>query len=400
MVIICDISAWQYWGTPPLLSRVPIADESPLALPVDATTALQGVPRVRSNARESSRLVQGRLLEDLKGLRLPVHVMTDDTASHRGNEIVVPHRVAPWVSRDHLVDIGGGLHVLSPAATLCSQPRRRPGDDFAEAVLLAKMMYELTGIFALAPITARTNGALTALDRSGLLDPRLFKAGVVYGFSDELGRRLGDHDDRGEPLSWTPVFDGLGGYVGMWKRPALTSVEEIGLVMDSLGCVGERSPKRRALAMVSDGAASPLEAKAHMLLCSGRKNGGEGWGRPFLNRRIVYSEQAASLAHARWCYADELWVEQRGILEVLGEGFHADDQGFRLVSGRTAALESMGFTVAEVVHEQMSDLELFDAILPALGRKLGFVPCERTPAFLKRRNELHRELFCMPYGPS
>lgn len=92
-------------------------------------------------------------------------------------------------------------------------------------------------------------------------------------------------------------------------------------------------------------------------------------------------------------------MEPKVDLEVQGMAFHADDQGFLVASGRRTALESMGYTVLEINHEQMADLEKFDAMLPSMARAVGYPLQPRTGAFLQRRDKLHRALFGLPYDP-
>lgn len=81
------------------------------------------------------------------------------------------------------------------------------------------------------------------------------------------------------------------------------------------------------------------------------------------------------------------------ILEVHGEAFHADREGFRQGYGRTAALESMGYAVAELTYAQMADYHALETLMPVLAAKLGMPLKPRTAAFIKRRKHLHGELF-------
>lgn len=43
-----------------------------------------------------------------------------------------------------------------------------------------------------------------------------------------------------------------------------------------------------------------------------------------------------------------------GVVEVNGEGFHSDDLTFKKETGRTAALESMGYSVVSFTYDQVS----------------------------------------------
>ncbi len=405
-VIICDISAWEYWRTPPVVAGHPscgAGHHAPDAHDHSSDDSQKGtIPKLRANARKVDALIQPRLLADLKGLSLPVHVLTDEPAGFHPTSIAKPAGI-PHGFRPHCaVDIGGGLSVLSPEATLLMQPRHR-SSHLSDAALLSKMMFEATGIFTIPPTGERVRQAIEDLWGLGAFEEGRLASEGVYGFSDANGRPLGDHDRWGNRIEWRPILDKRGGQTNMWKRPPLTSVEELGSLLATLDPTGRSrsfSVVRRALAMTRNGAASPAEVQANLLLCSTTHNGGESWGDPFLNRHVHFTDNARKLAHASFAIADSIWPEHRSILEVQGEEYHTDDLGYRLLSGRTAALESMGYSIAEILPFQMADLELFDAILTSLGKRLGFSPCKPTAAHLRRRDELHHELFSMPYEPT
>lgn len=388
MVVICDISAWEYHRTPPMLRDAE----------VDVARVLSSLPEtfpgpVRANAREADLLVRDRLFGELKGLTLPVSVYVDHYSDPRHCSVTRPRALPRSLTRRSLIDLGGGLFVLSPEATMCMQGHRlgRCG--------LAKIMFEACGIFSTIPDGAVLKLAIGDLVDRGLLAKEAFAGQGIYGFSDTSGTPYGEYAPSGARQEWVPCFDRRGKLTDMWKRPALTSVEKIGEELETLGCPGKNSWKRKALAMVSDGAASPAEVYAHMMLASGVWNGGESWGGAFLNREIVFTPEAATLANATHCYADMLWPEKGSVLEVQGEAFHADEDGFHVVTGRTPALESMGYAVGEITVPQMRNLEVFDTLVETLARKLGMPIQHRSAAFLKRRDLLHEALFGMPFEP-
>lgn len=165
--------------------------------------------------------------------------------------------------------------------------------------------------------------------------------------------------------------------------------------MASQQFIGVRNsrPIFEALSYVHDGSGSPLETKAFMMLASDIWRGGEGWPVPFLNRKIHFDRDTQALAHQTYCVADLLWPSLRSIVEIDGELFHTDRQGFKQETGRQAALESMGYTVANLTYEQLAYLERYDLIIPAYAKKLGLPLQKRTSAFLKRRTKLHTSLF-------
>lgn len=393
MVTLCGISAWQYLRTPPAL-RDEWMDAAALAALLPERSADRiALKSLRTNAREADRLVHGRLLGDLKGVSLPVHVLVDPKDSVHKSSLTIPHRISGELPRGALEDIGGGLSVLRPEYAIALPYRP------ANAIQIAKMIFEACGIFSILPSNDRLDIALKDLTTRGIITRDSAGGGQLYGFSDERGIPLASFGKDGESLPWTPTFDRRGRLTDLWKRPPLTDVASVSAAAKKLTRTRGLPDVMRALGVAKDGAASPAEVQAVLLLCSGPWFGGESFGSPDLNRRIIYTSEAAALAQRSFAIADLVWPDKKLDFEVQGEAFHADEQGFVVATGRTPALESMGYTVKEITPRQMADLELFDTMLPALAKAGGFGLRERTAAFLRQRGILHDALFGEAYDP-
>lgn len=393
-IIICDISAWEYWRTPPQLGSIEIPLDELQAALGEASALVRALKSQRSNIRDPERLVAGRLCGELKGLSLPVHVMVGKALGGRCSDLIHIHTVPKHLPSGGVVSLGGGLSVLSPELTLAIHCQQRT------VTQIAKMMYEACGIFSLCPSNERIDHVVRKLVSEGVLYRGCVPASQgIYGYYDATGTPCSFLDYEGELLPWSPSFDRRDSITDIWSRPPLTTMEQVRGVAANLSGVRGIQEVRRAVKIARDGAASPEEVKAHMLLCSGTWVGGESWGDPMLNMRVDLTLEARALAHRQFCIADFLWKDRLGDLEVNGEAFHADARGFAVESGRRAALESMGYRVVDINHEQMANLELFDTMLPAMAKALGFPLQERTPAFLRRRDALHRELFERPFEP-
>lgn len=421
MVILCGQSAREYHDTPPQIRDVEIPIEVALAPPPHGL----GMPRrllfPRRDAREADALVAGRLLTDLKGVSLPVHVYVEEGSRLHGSALTMPHRMPRALSSDRVINLGAGLGVLDRAA---AQVLGNPKEDIAGAAI---RMTEACGTYARADrMTSRSRLVFDLLLEAGELgaDGR----GAIREFRGSTGGRLGFLDQLGEMLPWEPVFDRKGAFGELWRRPPLTSREELEVALEGLGGASpdvgsslerigthgcpmtanrQRDPTPRlamraargtkiardALPMVTEGSASPLETNALLLLCAGTWLGGEAWERPRLNQRIDLTAEAQVIAGRSYCIADALWPEHMAILELDGMAYHADREGFRVATGRTPALESMGYRVCTLTYAQLADLEVLDAVLPALARNLGQTLRPRTIAYLARRERLHRALF-------
>ena len=381
--VIFDISAWQYWNTPPEVAAMDLS--------VSHELSHVGLPdwmfRHRSNSREIDRIVQKHLFGQLKGLELPIHVMVPEGCSKHDSSLVVPHRTPSWLRREHVISIGSGLSVVTPELSLLL--RRNPASKWD----IALDMLSACGIYAIHKPTRLSALAMRIMREKGFLSPRIDPNLVVYGFSDENGKPLGPISPYGTEYPWTPSFNARGMQTDLWKRPPLTSSEMLRLVAAEL--VGARDTKlaRSTLEVMRDGSASPVESRAYLLLCAGRTHGGEAFGVPDLNRRITFDAKARALAHQSSCFGDMVWIDRKRVLEVQGYGFHTDEQGFYVQTGRAPALQAMGYRMSEITYAQMADLEVFDALLTMLAEDLGFPLARRTPKFIARRDELHRALF-------
>lgn len=394
MVVICGLSAWEYWRTPPQVRdgwMDPVFLQERYRGDADVETLLQPV---RVNAREGHRSIRQRLLSDLKGLSLPVEVMVD-SGNRNPDAYMRPCRLPKGFDPSDARDLGGGLYVLTPPALMLSLATR------LDRVSLLKLAYEACGIFTICPCNKRVDLVLSDLEARGVISPEVSRRESIAGYIDERGMVLGDYDAAGEEhRAWQPAFSSAGKLTDIWKRPPLCTVDE--LRRQAQSGAGQRG--RRALLGILDdvlpGAASPLEVYAALLLCARRWVGGEELGRPDLNRRIVFDADSRALAHQAACYADQLWREAGGILEIQGIEYHVDAHGDRGGYGRTLALESMGHAVVEVTYDQLSDLEKLDSLLSVIARRFGLGLKPRTTPFLRRREALHRALFTHPYEPS
>ena len=339
---------------------------------------------MRSNAREVDALLSGRLLCDLKGLTLPIHVMVDEHTTRKNTNFVIMHQLPHAYPLERIVPIGNGLGVEDPAMSLCRSCSKRAITHIACA------MFEACGTYALCPDTSQIKRALELLlGNRETADALKQTESPLREFYDAAGRHV-THDKE---APWQLAFDRADSPTRLWKRPPLSSTQELKTLCDALK--GMRGTKDAGLAirLVDNGSASPLESKAHLLLFSGRRNGGEWLAHPWLNRRIDFSDSARALAGNRYCIGDMVFPLAKAVIEVNGFAFHADRQGFSIQSGRTAALKSMGYRVIDLNYQQLSNLEQLDSLLPAIAHDLGLPLRPKTTTFLKRREILHTNLF-------
>lgn len=389
MVILYGISAWQYYQTPPVIRDAELPEDIAFAPQPEGA----GVPKlarmVRTTASEATRVLSSRLLRDLKGVALPVHCMVDERSTFRANGIVAYHHMRRFAPKEELVPLGGGLYVTSPELTLAHLAM---GQDAAR---LALLLYEACGTYATPSLTSAARFIFNRLIDNGYLE-HVRDLPALREFEDSAGRPVPPVDAYGRELPWKPALNRRGKPTGLWRRPPLTSVDRLAELVSRVQATRGVPALKRALDNTRDGSASPLETRVLLLCCSNPYFGGEGWPWPSINRRIDFPRHLRTLAESNYCIADLLWPERKVDLEVNGEEYHTDEDGFVLYNGRRAALEAMNYTVLDINYAQASNLASLDIMLDSFAQKLGIRPKRRTVAFLQRKKKLHAALF--PHG--
>lgn len=389
--IVCDLSAWQYWSTPPAIRKAVLPSELAHASLSESAEFPACVLVPRKNAGCLDTMIRSRLLTELKAVTLPVHILASDPLARRKTRLVHPHRMRVDLAESELFDLGGGLAVSSPEATLRHLARKR---SFG---FVLQKMYEACGIYALVPQTSRVEATVNLLANEGALSRDAIKAmPSISAFYDASGAVVPHVNNEGKTLNWKPAIDRSGNITGLWKRPPLVSLDALLLHTETAARIPRARGTARALRaarQTMEGSASPLESKAAIMLFAARSIGSEHLTEVKLNHTVGLTAEAALLASQNSCIADALDSQHGLIFEVNGRAFHADRDGFVEHSGRRAALENMGYTVMDVTNEMLSDLERFDAFLTSVEKKAGIRLREKSVSFLERRDLLHAELF-------
>ena len=387
-VVLCGISALEYHRTPPMLRAPEVSFEQAAAPCASGGAGVKAEAlRCRANAPEAERAIVSRLLTDLKGLSLPVHVMTDATVCRRGSSRIAYHR---WSEQlyDSSIGLGGELSVLTPTATLAYLARE------VGFVSLCKVACELLGIFTVHRETALTRLLTSELLSRGELTPEAQGAypDHIRAFYEVDGRPASMQGRNGAGIPWEVSFDRYRRPTNLWRRAPLLSLEELHVFASVYK--GARGAKiLTAVAHnVRPGTASPLEVRWLLALCLGYRRGEEGWPWPSTNRRVDFGARERAVSGQDSCVCDALWEHKNAVLEVMGEEFHADKLGFKLQSGRTTALEHLGYTVREVTHGQLVHPDRYEVAVENLSAAFGIPLAKRGKAFRSRQRELHKAL--------
>ena len=385
MYVIVGRSAWEWWRTPPALREVEVSAEEVLRRL--GANAAKKLPLARSRRiGGAAAAVRGRLLGDLKGLSLPINIAVSSGECDGETRLNKPHRLSASIPPSCLVDLGNGLYVSSPELTFLQLAHS------TELPCLIEMMTEACGLYTTVPGTARVALASSKLELLSQEEGLSLRFGMNM-FLDERGSLAARCDSSGEDYPWAPCVDRHGAWTSLWKRPPITSVEDIRRVASDCKGVGGRRVALRAVSHAHEGSGSPLETKVVLLLCLPPLLGGEHFPRPQMNRKIVFSERAATVAGMPYCIADLFWESEGTVIEALGEDYHADDRGFVTSTGRGAALEADGYSVLEMTYAQAAHLEQWDTMVDLVAARLSQPTRERSASFLRHRDELHRMLF-------
>lgn len=387
--ILCDISAWQYWQTPPELRDASApARAKGTGSPDDMDPWAR---RLDDMSHRRASVHERRILREidgvLKGVTLPVHIATK---GFRGEtELIQRHVLPEWIQENDCVPIADGIRVLTPAQCLTS--------GFSETKVLPRTvsMMEAMGIYTVEPRTSRMATARKSHDaklvrgKTQGQQPRIHPVSAYYEAAGDgrLPIQAGI-----STTGWTPALDRLGNPTGMWKRPPLVSWQDLERALILAGHTRRTNTIRRALELSAPGSGSPLETAAYLVLCGGAYGGFEKWPRPLLNARLTLSGEAAAVAGYSSCIPDMLWEEKRIAVELNGEAYHADKNGFRLASNKRAALESMGYRILELTYQQIFDIKRYDAIIQQFSSEVGLPIARRTDAYLEKRRRARIEL--------
>lgn len=385
MVIIEGHSAIAFWRTPPLVRDAELPQETIKQLRALFGNSFRRSYNLPKNASAASRQIYERAFTELKGIPLPISVLSERKGANK-NPYVRERQLVQPIPRQHLHDLGGGLYVASPALAL-------------QQVMLGyalpqrlELINEMCGLYALFYPTNRCQRVLNDLHPSGQTQ-RISPTGGAYACFDANGQYEPTTDQYGNDLVWAPALDRAGHLTDLWKRPPIIRVEQLVEELSDLTAYKGNRAARLAVRFALDGAGSPLETKLALLLYLPARYGGECWRRPLLNKRIIFDQRARELSGTSSCIGDQVWENPRAVIEVNGLEYHADRDGFRIHSGRTAALQSMGYSVLEIDYQQMSDLTRFDTVIETFSRILGFPLQKRTARFLAKRDVLHQALF-------
>lgn len=368
---ICDATAYQYWRIPPVAQLLAAAPESDARLArllatsdleflyARATRACEKFAKAHcGNAGEPYRTMMDAIpLLSLCG-NGPFDVLSKDARDVRKSQLIKPRL---WSAGAPV----GGMREATELFSVASP-------EFALQQLAARASLERTLLLA-----SEACGGFT------VFRPPAEIAGVI--------QRLCDCRSLPSIGGWEPCLDGNGRLTDLWKRPPLTTPEEL----KRLAKISDSSRGRERLSLVADlvtpDAASPFEVQAGILLGLSKRRGGAGLGGFRFNHRIWLAPDAALLAKRESCFCDLYWDEGLDV-ECHSVTWHAERDSRLSDFTRETALELMGIEVLPITYEQLSSPRQLDAIARIVASKLGRRPPAKTEASQAAADRLWREV--------
>ncbi len=163
------------------------------------------------------------------------------------------------------------------------------------------------------------------------------------------------------------------GTTGLVQRNrALTSVQSIQAALGLMRGARDRAAALRAINLVQDNAASPMESVCAMLLGMPRRLGGFGLPSFSLNHRIEFDDVARSIAHRDHAKADLYWEPARVDVEYEGRIFHEGETRMASDKARANALAHMGITTISLFDEHVQSDAMFCTMACDIARAIGF----------------------------
>lgn len=340
--VLCDISAFRYYRTPPQV----IALCPPLP-------ALESDPRRR--AFKSHPLIR-------EVIGVPAHSLVVNARNRTSTASVKTHLLTEELPFGAIIDTPLDIGITSPLLTLFQMSRRIPETHLIMA------MYEFCGWF------------------------------TIFKPSPFIESLLNKHASSLEAISpsWKRVCDGNSRPTDLWQRPPLIEVDELQRFANSMRNIRGGKTFSQAAQYVTGVTASPFEVQASMLLGLPRQKGGEGFKELRNNQRIKLSRAACALSGQANCYADILLEGERGkalVLECQSKLVHDSKQAVISDFDRATALQQMGYDILLLSYHQITKQGNFDIIRNLIAEKLGLKYQAKGHLLASKESTLRRDLF-------
>lgn len=177
---------------------------------------------------------------------------------------------------------------------------------------------------------------------------------------------------------------------GFRDRPALSSALRLTRFAERARGLSGARLFRDIAANTVDGAASPREAAAALILGLPGRLGGYGLGLPALNRDILLAASEQRMLGCRCLRADMLWAESSVALEYDSDAFHSQAADIARDSRRRNILSMRGIEVVTMTNAELKSLADTERIARRIARRMGRRFRMRAVDHDAKRSELRR----------
>lgn len=374
---VCGVTAFNYWRIPPIVHLLLTGTgDNPLLPDIISPDMLQAI--------------RARAFDELPLCTLFLNPNTRTRRSGTTSQDL--HWVIPSFAANHTAPIDILVHVRRQYHTSSLlRPHLWTGD-----IPLGGHMHLTDDIWMATPeLILQQFAANASLAQLVMMGDELCGSFAVYSpppLIRECLQRI--HERRGIPkiAGWEPLVDGKGNLTNLWSRPPLATPQTILRFAEMSDARRGRLRLQQAAALMREGAASPFEVRAGILLGFPRRLGGEGFEDFTFNHKVTLSREGRLLAQRQFCMCDLFWEEGNLDLECQSAVVHQEERSFLSDSDRCAALSYMGINVLPITYAQLRDAQRFAALTKTIARFLGTHPRKKTSTQAQRAEELRREV--------
>lgn len=374
--IICDISALNYWRTPPLVQLLLAGDENVPelrgtinaedALALRATVAEEPLCQalLQPNCSTRNLSTRAKRLKPVVPLLAanqvaPIDVLVSEHSACHASDTIAPHLWSHDLPLGACVNVSDEVSVATVAFALLQLAGRM---SFTSLLMIAS---ELCGSFAVFEPCRPVADALQKMARTG-------KIPTIGG--------------------WRPFVDGSGIVSTLWSRPPLVQPRDLHEMAVSSNSQRGRKRLLKVAEHVLPNAASPFEARTALLLGLPRHLGGEGYNGLTLNKKVELSSSARMLAQRECCYCDLYWDEGVDV-ECQSALVHENQSSFLSDSRRAAALQHMGIKTFPITYDQIKSERQFELLAQTIADLRGTERKPKTNRHEKIARDLRKQLF-------
>ncbi|WP_307739171.1 hypothetical protein [uncultured Parolsenella sp.] len=179
--------------------------------------------------------------------------------------------------------------------------------------------------------------------------------------------------------------------------PPLTSVAKIRTFIGRARGVRGRRALEKALSHALDNSASPAETRLALMLSLPLRYGGEGLGKPVLNRTLPLTGAARSLFGRDSITPDILFVVKgaRGRhfpVEYESRKFHSSEEQAEYDERRRNTYAAMGMSCFLARPKHLSKLREFDSMVATVRKNIAAEQRPKPAGYLSRKALLHSVL--------